>query len=70
MLEYDFRQDDNFLQIMIRMIENLTACRRMNQIFHSCMSAVKQFKRKYPNEAIFIYMNRTNHNSKHMMPYQ
>jgi len=70
MLEYDFRHDDdNFLQIMIKMIENLTACRRcMNQTFHSCMSAVKQFKRNYPNEAIFTYMNRRNHNSKHMMP--
>jgi len=72
MLEYDFRHDDdNFLQIMIKMIENLMACRCcMNHTFHSCMSAVKQFKTKYPNEAIFTYMNRCNHNSKQMMPYQ
>jgi L-lysine 2,3-aminomutase len=60
MLEYDFQHDDdddddNFSQIMIKKIENLTACMNcMNQSFHSCKSAVKQFKRKYPNQAIFI----------------
>jgi len=72
MLKYDFwhhHDDDNFSQIMIKMIENLKACRHcMNQSFHSCMSAVKQFERKYPNQTIFIYMNRCYHNSQYMMP--
>lgn len=47
MLEYNFQHDDDddFSQIMIKMIENLTACRHcMNQSFRSRMSAVKQFK--------------------------